>query len=603
MTAKWRHNGPIKQVSGNKLPTNLFFFDVETFIEKSGERTIKFPFRLGCAIYVRIDKLCRIRERITYTYNSIDEFIDILMSHVRKTKTLHIFNHNVGFDIRVLNLPFKLLRLDFDSEPPIINDRLFIWKLKSAKGNIIFIDTANFAVQSVKKLGKDMKKDKGEVNFETDDSALIAEYCMNDVEIIETFILSYLSFLHKNDLGKFQVSLASQALYSWRYRLMQQPIHIHDNEEILAMEREGYHGGRVECFYLGKLPKDNYYYLDINSMYPYIMKSALLPYKLNSYATDIKPYILDYLLRDKYCIALVELDTDEPVYPIMRDNRLVFPIGKFSTVLHSQELQYAVDHQHIRSVKQCAVYEQSIMFSDYVNLFYNVKQQAELRGDSSWRFISKIFLNSLYGKFGQMNVERIIIGKASYNTIWRLTSGNPKTGQRYQEIAWYGNIYRELKSGEATYSFPAIAGAITASSRMLLWSIVKQANIKNTFYVDTDSVIVNYEGYNNLKSMLDEHTLGMLKVEDMSDILELRGAKDYTFGSKSKTKGKSEKATNLTDNRWTQLQFQSFLAWLNTGATDNPIATNTTKERSGKYQKGNKNETTGRVEPFKLNQL
>lgn len=602
MTAKWRKNGLIKPVSGIKLPNNLLFLDVEAFIKQENEVTVSFPFRFGTAIYNRIDKNVATKERKVFSYYSIDEFTDILLSLVKKRKTLHIFNHNVGFDIRVMNLPHILHKLGFTSEPPIINERLFIWRLRSDNGNIIFIDTANFAVQSVKKLGDDMNLPKLDIDLPNATNAELLPYCMRDTEIIEKFILTYLKFLHTNNLGKFQVSLASQALYSWRYRFMQQSIDIHDNIEVLALEREAYHGGRVECFKLGLLEPNNYYYLDINSMYPYIMRNSILPFKINSFAHNPPNWVLKHMIKSKYLIARVSLNTDEPVYSILQNNRLIFPIGRFSTVLHNAELDYALEHNHIVSCDDIAVYDSTLMFKQYVDFFYGVKKSAELNHDKSWRFIAKIFQNSLYGKFAQQDISRKKVGTANPNDIWRLTAGNAQTGARYQEIAWFGEIIREQKSGEATFSFPAIAGAITAEARMLLWKLISQAKRENVMYVDTDSLIVNQDGYNNLVSMIDEHELGMLKIEDTSTILELRGAKDYTFGDKSKTKGKSDKAVDLTVNRWQQLQFQSFLAWLNIGGNANPTATQTTKQRSGKYNKGNVNQDKPDITPFKLHQ-
>lgn len=595
-----RKDGYINGTSKTGIPHNLLFFDTETTPEVHDNNIEYHNLRLGVCTHITLDKHANIMSKQVYVFRSIPEFIRLFTSFLDKKHKLHCFALNVGFDIRVLNLPHVLFYQAFHSTPPIINDRVFIWEVSSMYGKAVFLDVANYGAMSVYQLGKDLNLPKLEVAFDTPDEGELITYCTRDVEITERFILQFITFVHSNNLGEFKDTLASQSLTSWRHSFMQQGINLHNIPAYLNLERDSYHGGRVECFYIGEKHGEVFYNLDINSMYPYVMKSHKLPYNLSGF--KVKPTIKEatLLAKEYYLIAQVSLKTDEPVYPVVRNNRLIFPVGNLIATLHDTELRYAIDHNHVENIQYLICYDSDIVFSNYVDFFYQTRQKAKQDGNKSWDYICKIFLNSLYGKFGQTNVEREVLDQKKGEFISRMTVIAPKQGLSGAEINWFGTVYREIKSGEATYSFPAIAGAITANARMLLWSYIRQAGLSNVFYCDTDSLIVNELGYKNLSNRLDNGKLGYLKLQSTAPQFTIRGAKDYDFATESKTKGKSKSAKELTYDSWEQAQFQGFLAWLNAGGNAPPEVKTIIKHRSNLYSKGNVNPVTGNVSPLVL---
>ena len=111
-----------------------------------------------------------------------------------------------------------------------------------------------------------------------------------------------------------------------------------------------------------------------------------------------------------------------------------------------------------------------------------------------------------------------------------------------------GEWEKQGKFEEAFNSFPAISAHVTAYARMMLLSYIEQAGWNNVFYTDTDSLFVNYAGYQNLLPEIDSKVLGKLKVEDISKTdTEIRGCKDYTFNHQIKTKGVAKTSISLHD--------------------------------------------------------
>lgn len=419
MPKSFRKPGKISTLTNQGTPINCLYFDVETFTKYTRDKRVIFPPRLGIAIFNKMDENGQLKHRFVTRFTTPQQFIEIVLQYLHKSEPLYIFGHNVGFDIRALSLPRLFRKLEYKSEPPIINHRMFIWTVKTPVGDIKFIDTANFAVISVEQLGDDLGYEKLHIDFRTNDIEALYKYCQRDVEIIEKFMQSYIYFISSNKLGKFCYTLASQAMTAWRTRFMDTDVYIHCNDDVSQFERNSYHGGRTECFFIGKAPKSKYYYLDINSMYPYVMKYNQMPTKFVGLSSKIDYTNLPKILDKYYVIAECELNTDEPAYGIVYDSKLIFPIGQFTTVLHHCELEYAYQHNHIIKIKRMALYKKELIFSSYVDFFYDVKLKATLEHNASWRFIAKIFLNSLYGKMGQLNPIRIKLRGTFPNDIIR----------------------------------------------------------------------------------------------------------------------------------------------------------------------------------------
>lgn len=593
-----RREGGIPKLNGNTLHREYIFFDTETYVNTDEKGRVEFPLRLGILIYVKIDYKYKVVKRNIYRFYSQQEFINIIKQYVTGRKTIYCFAHNIKFDIMALNVPMVADENGLKSKIPIINDRIFMWRLNHNKAKAVFLDTANYGVISVELLGRDLGYEKLHVDFTkvTDDE--LAYYCKRDTEILEKFILSYVEFVNANELGSLRLTLASQSLAAWRKRFMRKTVFIHNNETALTLERAAYHGGRSECFRIGRQDKQRYNYFDINSMYPYMMKSSVVPIQLLSTIGEIPLHRLLLYIKAHYVIADVELETDTPAYPLVHDGKLMFPTGHFRTVLHHRELSYAVARNHVVKVHSLTNYQFANIFGHYVDFFYDQKLRAKQTDNKSWYLISKLFMNSLYGKMAQTGVKQMIVEGPYERIIQRYEGHSLVTGDYDSHINWFGTNVYESREGESSYSFPACAGAITANARMYLWDIIECAGRENVYYCDTDSIITNDAGAMRVHDMLNETELGKLKLEKSSPYLNIYGAKDYVLGATQRHKGISPNAKRTDRNKWSMLQFDGILPWFSKGTNVNPTAKYIEKARKKSYNKGFIEPETGIVKPW-----
>lgn len=590
---KFRH-----KLKGNKtvqIPSRLIFYDTETWLNQA-EDLIYCPLRLGVACYVRTDR----NEERWLVFKEAKQFWEWIDKQINAKEKVLVFSHNQHFDFNVVE-GFKLsYQYGWELKKWIFDSQRFIVKFKKDNRYLVFLDSGNIIKEKLENLGKAIELKKLKVDFDTVNDKDLIEYCKRDVEILKRFILHYIDFIKQHELGCFKYTIASQAFQAFKHRFMHHDIYVHDNKIAIDLERRSYRGGRNECFVIGKLKGDNFYLLDVNSMYPFVMKEFDYPVRLKFVSRNCDENFLKELLK-KYCvIADVNLTTEENVFGV-KLKKLIFPIGTFNVTLCTNELKYALQNCRINKIGTFVVYEKARIFKDYVDFFYKLKKEYKEKGDSVRYMLTKLFLNSLYGKFGQ-KVELFELVGETDKEYWDNEKIWDMEDKRWiHQIILNGKIYEKTKEEEGFDSIVAIASEVTANARMTLWNYMKKAGLENVYYVDTDSLLVNSQGFTNLRSEIDPVKLGKLSIELVTDRVELRGLKDYTIGEKYKIKGIKNNAEYLGNNTYRQQQFLKTRTLLRGGIIDKACIKIVTKKLERNYDKG-KLLPDGRVTPFLLPQ-
>lgn len=434
-------------------------------------------------------------------------------------------------------------------------------------------------------LGEEIGLPKLDMPDNNDVTAEWDVYAHRDVEIIMAACLKWWEWLEQENMGSFALTLAGQSMKAFRHRFMNHRIFIDTNERALKLTREGYYGGRVECFRIGKYI-GKYSALDVNSMYPAVMEANDYPVKLvgcTKYATvnDLRIW-----LNNKCVTARVLVQTDTPFAPIRSHGKLVFPTGSFETILSTPELVYSLQRGMIREVLEVAVYDKAPLFGGMMREFTTLKSDYKRLGEYVKEFLIKKLVNSFYGKWGQGGgkwLEQALIDDLSCKS-W--IEFDVETGRRihYRQMGGLQQVKGEDE--ESRESFPAIAAHVTAYARMHLWRLIEKAGLDNVFYCDTDCIWTNDAGLANVSDEIDTYRLGALKVAGQADQIELYGAKDYHFGTKQKTKGVRKKGVWLDSHTIYQEQWSGLRGLVSSGHTDRPTTKTIVKRLKRIYDKG-----------------
>lgn len=589
-------------LKGNKsscFPSQRIFFDTETDNKTISPDAEEATLKLGWGLYEEIKK-----GKKEYRYNDecffTDgvEFTQWVWGKIRPRRSLYLISANIWFDLRVSGFLDEIIRMGFKCKNFFVKGLSQIFIFTNGDKKIVCLNFQNFYRMSVKQVGAIIGREKLNVDFKESTYNEIKKYCKEDTEIIRTAFSEWESFCSTNELGYFGKTLPSQAFNAFRHRFMDRAIFIHNAPSVTTLERNSYFGGRTECFYIGKKDRGNFHYIDINSAYPFVMRDYHYPTKLIFYDQKCKPSKLIGLTQNGCTIAKVNLTTEYPMFPVKFDNKTVYPVGTFTTTLCTEGIRKALKECKINRVYGVSHYESAPIFTEYVKYFWRLRSEYRAQNKRGWEFICKMFLNSLYGKFGQQSDRILWERECDPKLHTREVIYHMVTGER-TVLTQFAGLEREAKlsCAESINSFVGIASHVTENVRLLLWDYIVKAGRKNVFYCDTDSLILNDEGLFRLKDDIQSKTLGKFKHDCTSDRLVIRGLKDYIFGDIERTKGIRNDAEHIGNNKFRQVQFAGFMGEMKKGMTPTYHIRYVTKQLQRNYTKGTVTET-GEVSPF-----
>lgn len=593
-----RHPHFIAPNKATTFPTKIIVFDCETTATpvQGGQQ---HDLRLGVACFWRRRSNGEKDTKEWLTFRSDQQFWEWVETRCKSGYTIVLTSHNLGFDMLILHAFLWLPSLGWDLKGFYCKGLTTICRFKKGNKRLRFVDNTNFFRGKLADLAGLVGMEKGHVDFQGVDDAELEVYCKQDVSIVLALWEKWLDFLQVHDLGKWCWTLPSQALSSYRHRFMRYGILVHSSEQALELERHSYHGGRTEVLRVGEFTGGPFYKLDVNSMYPYVMQGGLYPTRLYRYRPKGSVSHLRKLLDRYLVVAECLVETDHPRYPQYLNGWTCYPTGVFRGCFTTEELKLLLAHGKIHNVYRIAYYQGQPIFKEYVAFFYRLKQQYGQEDNRVFRSICKGFLNYLYGKFGQRGFEDKIVGTCPLDWM--------KTEEHYdwEEQEWVdlvylcGQVLERRKRGESYNSFPAVAAHVTANARLHLHHLITVGKRTNVFYVDTDSLIVNQEGFENLKHLISDTRLGGLKLEGITDYLHIRAPKDYSFGKHVFIKGIRANATELADGVFLQDKFPGLQGLLRKGDCSTYVVEEVTKHLAREIHSGNIT-TGGFVSPFQL---
>ena len=245
-----------------------------------------------------------------------------------------------------------------------------------------------------------------------------------------------------------------------------------------------YKGGRVEALKTGTFKK-KMKYIDLNSAYPFVMKTKFHPAGTVLHHTrnlakvpDNTPYFIEFHGYTEGAFPVTDPVTKKTHYPT----------GKYTIKTTSWEFETALSLGLVKTDKILNIFytTEVINFEDYVDHFYDIRREYKEKGDKLGEQIAKLFLNSLYGKFGA-NPE-------NYNDFYIDEYNN-----KLIENGW--NIHTEIDDEKCLYIRPtsqrqyinvATAASITGAVRAMLMKGLHC--VQNPVYCDTDSIICESTG-------------------------------------------------------------------------------------------------------------
>lgn len=417
--------------------------------------------------------------------------------------------------------------------------------------SIKFIDTYKLVPMTLKKIGEkilgntEYQKEELEHTWKQYFPYKVNEkelhYCFRDVDVLA----EAMKFLRKN--GMVKNTLSASAFYLWklnRYGLTEKggineeefrkefpviPLNFEIHSVNLRdMLKFAYAGGYTRVFHNIEEKQINQIgnSYDVNSLYPFVMHDKLLPYGkpifVNRYA---KEYVIDKKTNEKY----------ECLFYMFYANQITLKTNSFPTIksrTHKDSLydeilngwycltkmdfdrmvkNYNVDFNYnIEYITTLAFKGKYGIFDDYLNYWQDMKQSNKGINEALYQ-VSKLFCNTLYGKFGQNNQD------CFYHV--------PCDRENHTKIKNYTYNDLEDKPFDPEDIYLPLACFITSYAREVLFNAI-EVNLDKMLYCDTDSMYMIGKA---IGIKLDSKKLGYWDNEHEFKSFKALGPKKYIY--------------------------------------------------------------------------
>lgn len=344
---------------------------------------------------------------------------------------------------------------------------------------------------------KDNNYDRNLYNLYCKNPDLVIKYLRNDCiglyEVLDKFKNEILKL--GGDLG---LTIASTSLKTFSRGYQHHNFYMCPkdlNDEL----RLGYYGGRTEIFRMvaPKQENDVYYYYDINSLYPFVMKKYEYPVS--------QPMIVSTPKQNVYMenngVTLAHIKTPDKLYiPLLPHklkvgdaNKLMFILGNYKGWWDNDFLRKAKEIGYSIEPLKSYLFNSEFIFKDFVDDFYKVKKDAEK--DTPMYLIAKLIMNSLYGKYGQRQISESLIKDA-----------NPdKEKYIIKDFDIDTGWSTVIEEGKGKFYLPQISIHVTSMAQLWLYKSIEEILEKdyNVYYCDTDSIISDYKNLRVSKELGD----------------------------------------------------------------------------------------------------
>lgn len=377
------------------------------------------------------------------------------------------YAHNGGkFDY---HMPGVLSQLEEWQRLLIINGRVARFKI----GDCEFRDSFNILpipLRNYKK--KEIDYSKLEKKCRHQHMQEIKEYLQSDTQYLFELVTAF-----RNQYGD-NVTLAGAAMRQWQSMGGDVPRSTAGFYEDISPY---YYGGRVQCFHKGEIV-ETFNLCDINSAYPYaMMHDHPVATSFDVSEPDARD---DIIPQSLYCIEATALNT----LPLRDGNKLRFNAqGRQVYCVTGWEVLAGLETNRLKvhSVRMRLDFAKTINFQKYVRRFYEMKKSAPK--DSPEYIFAKLFMNSLYGKYG-----------ANPSNYKNHTICQPKFVEAAQsdgfnfagELGPWALLESELEEAQVRYYNAATAASVTGFVRAYLLRHLDaiERTGGRALYCDTDSI-------------------------------------------------------------------------------------------------------------------
>lgn len=354
-------------------------------------------------------------------------------------------------------------------------------------------------------------------------------------------------------LGGLRTTAAAQAWHGWRISYLCDLVEVHNDTARLEAEREATYGGRINVFRLG-LVVGRVQEIDAQAHYPSVCADHALPARVAK-GVGGNRWSMDRARDSGYLvIARGAVSTDVPCLPHHYGGETVYPVGQWTGTYCYPEIELLRSEGGRFTPTEWWAYEPSNCCASYMRRLWAERVRLAGEGEHDRRKSCKALSNSLVGRLATRGRAWEDVPRGWFPERWATWSErDPQSREMIDHRSIAGRVQRQLITGWADESIPAISAWVYSVGRVRLWRWLKLAGPNNVHYCDTDSLWTNAEGERRIREAgeLRPEVLGGLRVKNVHSWMRVFGVRHYETPAGVKWSGVPERIVSGSEDGWT----------------------------------------------------
>lgn len=532
MRGTWHYVRPNET---SRQPRHHVFLDVEATAIRTGKSVDQ---RWGVAVTItraapkggRAKETLTVHENPRALWEHIEQFVP------RRGRAV-LWAHNLGYDVRVSRaldiLPRMGWRLESHNLTP--GSTWLLWR--RADRSLSMVDSMSVFPVGLDALAPHFGRTKPPLPPQDAPRDQWVRRCVADATILRDAIVAYLARLEEYDLGNWQLTGTGQAWAAFRHRFLTHQMLVHWDEDARDAERTAMWTGRCEAYWHGSTQGVRVDEWDMTLSYPRIAANRAVPVAL------VAPFAGDraltrWLDRDGYVVlAEVDVHTDVPTLPAMRDGRVCWPVGSFRTTVWDPELILAMQRGARVSLVRGWAYRAEPALAEWAAWVMDELDAPESASPAWWKIVTKHWARAVIGRMAMSYREWEHVGTSPRMDIRRSVWVDADTGQSGETVQVGRDLWLATESVPWAQSMPAVTGYIQSAARELYTRLWLDLGDRVAIYGDTDSLLVPEDHAARMAALVARHPEGAWRLKRSWRGCRIMGPRQIVTGPRVRASG------------------------------------------------------------------
>lgn len=563
----------IRENKGSRMPRHFVYLDTEARIDTVGAVEHQ-SWRLGVTCYDGWDRHRGVpREPVWMRWADTESLWAYVSGLAEPRSRLIVCAHNLGYDLRISKALYLLPAEGWSLERFSLTARnvMVTWR-RGDKASLVMMDSFTYLPMSLARIGKLVGVRKPDLPDQSSNEGWW-ERCEGDVQILRDAMRQIWAMIEDGNLGNWQRTGAGMAWANWRHRHYTHKVLVHQDQGAKDAETEATYTARCEAWRWGKFRGQPFTEWDYPLAYPRVALDTSLPVALVGHLDRVPDRCLSRATSAYRYLIRATVSTSAPTLPRRDETGFIWPVGTFTGWWWDHELGYALEQGATAVPLEAFMYRGKPALSAWARWVIEVAEGGGDEWTPCQRAAVKHWGRALIGRFAVRYAPWDYFGEGLDGAISAMTMHDHDTGQASTLLLLGDKSYIAGDKEYGSDSVPAINSAILSEARIRLYEAMYVAGLENVYYVDTDCLITDQGGSDNLTAYLSGHELYGLRPKRRHNTMKIWGPRAMTTDRGRKVAGVPTGAKRTSEANYAGESWESLPAALRRRRADEVVVT------------------------------